>query len=497
MISDNVQNYKPFKNNDYYTPKNSSYYLLPFRFKTLKNGKELLVNDIGEYLIVPSNTAKAIVRKKISFEMNRQLYSDLISKFFISTKPIPDLLDVYSSRYNNKRFYLNGFTGLHIFVITLRCDQTCNYCQVSRVTDDTGSQYDMSKETIKRGIDLMMRSPSKDVTMEFQGGEPLLVFERIKFSVKHAEIEAKKYNKNINFVICTNLSLVNDETLAFCKEYEIAISTSLDGPPKVHNANRPRLNGDSYKIAVNGILKSKEYLGEEYVSALMTTTKLSLDYPKEIVDTYLKLGFKEIFLRSISPYGFALKSKKKTDYSENNFFEFYKKALLYIIELNKQGIEIQEVFAQIILRKILTPYSSGFVDLVSPAGIINAAIVFNYNDLVYASDESRMLSEMGDEEFMLGNIHETTYEDIFYGEKAKAISEIWNNESLTGCSDCVYQPYCGTDPVSNWATQGSMEGFRPTNEFCNKNMKIFEFLFDLMENDDYTMQLFRKWSNRN
>ena len=35
-------------------------------------------------------------------------------------------------------------TGLHMFVVTLRCEHTCRYCQVSRQSS-AKSEYDMSR----------------------------------------------------------------------------------------------------------------------------------------------------------------------------------------------------------------------------------------------------------------------------------------------------------------------------------------------------------------
>jgi hypothetical protein len=37
----------------------------------------------------------------------------------------------------------------------------------------------------------------------------------------------------------------------------------------------------------------------------MTTTEASLDRAREIIDCYLELGLTNIFLRPLSPYGFA------------------------------------------------------------------------------------------------------------------------------------------------------------------------------------------------
>ncbi len=135
----------------------------------------------------------------------------------------------------------------------------------------------------------------------------------------------------------------------------------------------------------------------------------------------------------------------------------------------------------------------GYVDLQSPAGILNSVVVFNYDGKIYASDEARMIAESKDYKFQVGVLGESSYEEVFYGEKILEIAESWSNESLAGCSDCAFQPYCGADPVLNYATQGDLYGFRPTSIFCKKNMEIIRFLFELMTEDKENERIFKSW----
>jgi sulfatase maturation enzyme AslB (radical SAM superfamily) len=77
----------------------------------------------------------------------------------------------------------------------------------------------------------------------------------------------------------------------FFKEHDFCISTSLDGPAFIHNANRPfHKGGASHDVVVKNIKRCQDYLGIQKVSALMTTTRLSLKYPKEIVDEFISRG---------------------------------------------------------------------------------------------------------------------------------------------------------------------------------------------------------------
>ncbi|PGH41009.1 MAG: His-Xaa-Ser system radical SAM maturase HxsB [Candidatus Nephrothrix sp. EaCA] len=484
---------RKFKDLDFYDNQEAAkYFLLPFRFHRLSNAKEVLVNEAGDYLVVPEGTVRAIVAKTLSKETNPDLFGDLVANFFISEERIPPLIDVLATRYRTKKSFLENFTALHLFVVSLRCEHTCHYCQVSRVTTDKG-RFDMSREHIDKGIDFMLKSPSPHVTMEFQGGEALLAFDNIVYSVERAKALAPLHRKKITYVICTNLAVATEEILEYCKANDILISTSLDGPSHIHNENRKRPGKNSYELTIQGINLSRKIVGNDKVSALMTTTALSLEHPEEIVEEYYKQGFRNIFLRPISPYGFAVKNERKNKYETDRFLAFYKKALNRILEYNFRGEHFSEDYAAIILRKILTPFPVGYVDLSSPTGSITGAIVFNYDGAVYASDESRMLAEMKDYAFKLGHLDTHSYEEIFYGEQARKIVASGINESLAGCSECAFQSYCGADPVHNHATQGDMFGYRPTNAFCHKNMEIIRYLIELMDSDKRTAKIFESW----
>tara|TARA_R110002167_G_scaffold134051_7_gene319393 strand:+ start:11869 stop:13362 length:1494 start_codon:yes stop_codon:yes gene_type:complete len=492
MKSLNLKKSRKFKSKEFYWNKRVEYFLLPFRFHRINDVKEVIVNEVGDFLIVPIGTASQIVGREIN--KNNPIYRDLLSNFFISEKPIPDLVDVLATRYRTKKSFLNDFTSLHIFVTTLRCNHSCHYCQVSRVSENR-VDFDISFENLNAGIDHMFRSPSESITMEFQGGEPLLAFDKVQYAVERALELNESFKKEITFVVCTNATVFSDEIIQFCKEYNIIISTSLDGPEFLHNANRPKSGAKSYDLVINGINQIRNDLGSESVSALMTTTSLSLDYPIEIIENYIENGFSNIFLRPISPYGFALKNSKKNNYETEKYLEFYKTGLNFILELNKNGHFFVEDYTTVILKKMLTPFPVNYVDLQSPAGMINNVVVFNYDGYVYATDESRMLAENKDFTFRLGHVKDN-YNTLFYGEKAKFLSQFWSNESLAGCADCGFQTYCGADPVFHYASQGDFEGYRPNSDFCRKNMEIIRYLFELIESDgSELLPIFYSWVN--
>jgi His-Xaa-Ser system radical SAM maturase HxsB len=446
---------------------------------------------VGEHLFVSGEDFEQVAEGPLP--VDSPLVRRLRAKHIIrqEAEPLPIELLALKARTRYRR--LSEFTGLHIFVASLRCEHSCPYCQVSRQSSDK-TLYDMSPETAALALDAAFQSPSANIKIEFQGGEPLLNFELIEDVVAQAESRNKSAGKNLSFVIATNLALLDDRVLDFCGAHGIYISTSLDGPADLHNKNRPRPGRNSWELATEGIQRVRERLGTDRVSALMTTTRSSLNRVKEIIDCYVDQGLSSMFLRPLSPYGFAIKTKSFAAYDVDRWLPFYEEGLDYIIELNTRGVPMVEQYAAIILKKMLTNDDPGYVDLTSPSGIGIGAIVYNYDGDVYASDEGRMLAEMGDTTFRLGNLHEDTYEEILLSEALLQPLDQSFTASAPMCSDCAFEPYCGADPVYHHATSGDYLGRKPTSGFCSRNMTIFKLLLDRYEGDPSTRALFRTWA---
>jgi uncharacterized protein len=475
----------------HYSALATQYEFLPFRFIEFEGERQLLVNEVGEHHLLDREAFDAFINKRLSADSST--FRDLEAKHFLYDGHSRTPMRLLATKYRTKRQFLAGFTSLHIFVVSLRCEHSCHYCQVSRVSPDR-ARYDMTEETAERALDLVFRSPSPLLKIEFQGGEPLLNFELIKTIVQSAEQRNERERRDIQFVIATNLAVVTEDMLEFFLDHDVLISTSIDGPREVHNANRPRPGNNSYELAVAGMERARTVLGRERVSALMTTTQRSLKMPEAIVDEYVRLGLDTIFLRPISPYGFAIKTQLKTGYERQAFLDFYVRALDRIIALNRDGTFFVETYSQLLLRKIFTPFATGYVDLQSPAGAGIAVAVYNYDGDVYATDESRMLAEMGDQSFRLGNVHADTYESMFTGPLLKTLVSASCVESLPGCCDCAFQTYCGCDPVENHAVQGDIFGHRPTSDFCRRNMFVFKHLLKLYHGEDlFIRELFWSW----
>jgi len=465
--------------------------LLPFNFERIGSTNEYLVaNLVGDFVRLTQTELDRLV--DLQLRPGDGLYERVYAAHLVTRKGQQSQRQLLALRLRSRMSFLRQITPLHIFVVTLRCEHSCPYCQVSRQSSDR-SRFDMSEDIAQRALDIAFQSHSPRIKIEFQGGEPLLNFSLIKEIILAARDRSITTKKAVDFVIASNLALLDDEILTFCKQNEVLISTSLDGPADLHNKNRPRPGGNSYDLAVHGLRRAKEVLGPDRVGALMTTTEASLDRVDDIIDEYLQLDLDGIFLRPLSPFGFAIKTKQYHRYDIEKWLAFYERGLRRIIEINRSGRQFREFYAALILSRMMSDRPIGYVDLRSPAGIGIGALVYNYDGSVFASDEGRMLAETGDNTFRLGHVDNDEYSSLIMSDRlVEAISSSLT-QCAPECSSCVFEPHCGADPVYHHATQGDALGIKPLSAFCARQKGVMRLLLEILETPS-DAAILRSWA---
>lgn len=466
------------------------YRLFPFEFREFPE-HVLITSECGNYAFL-SHDDFELLKNGDADLLSEETRHELESNNFIALpENVPVAVELSALRYRNRKEFLRSFTSLHMLVVTLRCNHKCRYCQVSSADEDA-RKYDMSPEVAAKATEMIFQSPSKDITIEFQGGDAALNWNAIKASVERAEVLNKTAGKRISFVACTNLYALTDADFQYCKTHKVSLSTSLDGPADLHDFNRPTRSGkSSYERFVSQLKLAREALGHDQVSALMTTSNASLDRIVEIIDEYVKLEFPGIFFRCLNPYGEAYLNN--LFYSPEKFVEMYKKGLEYIIELNKKGVRFQEFYTALLARRIISSFPTGFVDLQSPSGAGISGAIYDYDGNVYPADEARMLARMGDSKFKMGNVFENTYDEIFNGNVIRNITKESCIETVPCCSSCAYRVYCGVDVFRNYQETGSIVGVKRSSFFCRKQQGIFDYLFEKIRTDKEFFNIICSW----
>lgn len=464
--------------------------VLPFYTRKIRE-EWLAISKTGDHLFLKENELNSLNMHDV-YSLPLDLQVKLKSRYFTASQGGGGSKRLFLSRLAARHETIKSGPSLHIIIPTLQCAHSCQYCQVSRSLNDEG--HTMSIDDLNKVCDTIFESSAQALTIEFQGGDPLLRFDLIE----HAILRIKKLNiehkREIRFVIASTLHQLNESMCEFFADHDVYLSTSIDGPASLHNKNRPTPSRNSYERTLKGIVLAREFLGVHSVSALMTTTKASLGYPEEIVDEYVKLGFTDIFLRPLSTYGFAKRNQNLLGYSLEDFQDFYQRALARVLHWNQKGVELREVYASIILNKVLSPFDGGYVDLQSPTGAGTSVLAYNYDGYVYPSDEARMLAETGDISLRLGKIG-----DALSSMQASVVQQKLINastvERIEGCKTCAYQSFCAPNPVDAQAQFGRMDSPVLVTEHCLRHQWLFDFFFDLIRNaDDFALDLFHYWA---
>lgn len=468
-----------------------------FRYGVV-DGRVLLTNDGGEYHVLDQPDFARFLRGAV--EPSEPLHDELARKGFL--KGYLDV-DRLAARIRRKKAFLGAGPHLHIVVATLRCNHACKYCHASR-TDMDRVDTDMSLATARQVVDFAMASPSPVVNFEFQGGEPTVNFPVLKFIVDYA-LEKNRYeNREILFSLVTNLTLMDEEKLAWLVEKGVMVCTSLDGPEDLHNANRGWIGKTSSFATVTGWMDrfNAAYVARGldphlfHVDALMTTTRASLKRGREIVDLYVEKGIKSIHLRPLNPFGFATHTWKQIGYSMDEFLDFYQETFEYILQLNAQGVFIQERMAGMFLTKMLTADDPNYTDCRSPAGSGQAQLAYNYDGAIYTCDEGRMAAHMGDELFRIGHVARSTWAEVTGHPTIKALAVASIQDALPACSTCVFKPSCGIQPIHNYKFDGNFFGQRPVSRKCQEFFGLQRLLYSKLINDTdgRVERIFRRWT---
>jgi uncharacterized protein len=130
------------------------------------------------------------------------------------------------------------------------CNLACPYCNVQQGTYG-GPGSLMDEGTALAGVRLLGElAGGRSPRLVFYGGEPLLDWPVLERTVR----EAEALLPGCGLEVVTNGTLLDPERAAFLAEHRVFTVLSLDGPPGVHDRNRPmKGGGGSYARARRGL----------------------------------------------------------------------------------------------------------------------------------------------------------------------------------------------------------------------------------------------------
>lgn len=455
--------------------------VLPYNSRKI-NKNYLISNFYGSWSLL--NRQDFLSLEQFNIKEDSPLFNELYRDgIILKEESIPQL----TNQFRQVNAHLFSDTSLHIAVVTTRCNLKCNYCQTK-----TEQPQDMDFAVATRILKYIFDVRNQQVNLEFQGGEPLLNWEMIKFLVENAR-RINTVGKDLTLSLVTNGIYLNQEKIDFLLDNNVNICISLDGPAKIHNKNRVLDNNQAtYDKVITAIKRLKKAYKKRKINKsldlLLTVTRYSLPFAEKIIDEYVTLGVERIALRPVNKIGFANKQWGVLGYSPQEFNNFWVRSMEYILKLNKKGIKIQERMASVMLQKILKKTNPGYVDLMSPCGAGRSVLTYMPNGDVYPCDEARMA---GSDIFKLGNVLNNEYEELMKSSNLFCICEaslveLWDYNS-------AFLPWTGTCPVLNYIQADNIIPkihATPLQKIYNFQ---FEYLFKKLSESEESKDIFRQW----
>ena len=458
----------------------------------------IITNDAGEWELLSQGDFDALMAGTLG--QDHPLFERLQAKCFVRDGAD---LDALSERVRRKKGFIRQGPHLHVVVTTLRCPQSCRYCHASR-RPMHATQTDMTVDVARGLVDRAMRTTSRYVNFEFQGGEPTVNMDVVRFVVEYARARNQNEGKQLDFSLVTSFTAMDEDKAAWLAEQGVLVCTSLDGPKDLHDGNRPWSKGaSSFDHTVRWIRwfeRRYAELGRDprlwHVDALLTTTRQTLDRADEVIEAYTSLGIRSLHLRPLNPFGFATGAWERIGYTIDEFLAFYERALDRMIELNRQGVEIIEGNAAIVLAKMLTPDDPNYVDLRSPCGAGIGQVAYDHDGSIYPCDEARMVAAAGQPLFRIGEVGSGTLADDLAHPTVRAMAVASTQESLPVCSTCWNQPFCGVCPMYDFQTTGDLVALRSDSDWCRRWLAISTMLMRRLgqDEDGSLRRIFDRWT---
>ncbi len=192
--------------------------------------------------------------------------------------------------------------GTMVLEVAQDCNLRCTYCYAE------GGSYGgkprlLTSQLARKAVRYLIQEAGDRETLSLVlfGGEPLLNMPAIEAAVEEAVRGEKETGKRVQISLTTNGTLLNPEIINFLQRYRVGVAISLDGPPDLHDANRPDVAGQGSYAKILPNLQGLLHNSPAPVAARVTLVPDQWGRIEEVYDHLIGLGFHEVGIAPASP----------------------------------------------------------------------------------------------------------------------------------------------------------------------------------------------------
>jgi len=302
-------------------------------------------------------------------------------------------------------------------VLGMECNFSCRYCFEGKQK----GRKSMSEATADQLINFIkerFRPGKKKLLLQFYGGETLLYTKKILYLAKRLKPFVESRDAVFAMDIVSNGSLLSEKMVDALTLWGLdGVKVTLDGPPEIHNLNRPFKSGEkSFDVIVENLkkvcTKTKIRLGGNYTS----------DNYRQFATVLDLLAAEGIGSARVEQVNFNIVMQTRDSIIGNGYRggcttvnePWLRDAVLYIHqEVSRRGYTVPEIFPQ-------------------PCAVeIDDAYTVHYDGSLY-----KCVTWVGSEQYKIGDIWQGV-DDTY-----RLTHHVGHWQKEEACRACVYLPIC-------------------------------------------------------
>ncbi|VBB08302.1 radical sam [Lucifera butyrica] len=313
-----------------------------------------------------------------------------------------------------------------------QCNLRCRYCFYEDISihREVPSFGRMSHGTAEKMLENIYRSLSDgdDLTLAFQGGEPMLAgLEYFKDIVSF--VEAQDKDVTVHYTLQTNGILLDDSWCEFLKQHGFLLGLSLDGCESLHDRYRVDAEGLGTFPRVLAVKRLLDAYRIEYNVLCVLTAALA----QEPDDVYTFLRQEQIGYVQFIPCLAGLSGGKREAYvlTPELFAGFYRR----IYDLWFSGL-VQGTYMSIrLFDGILNLFAAGRITACGMLGSCRIQYVVEADGSVYPCDFYAI------DRYRMGNICEMGLQELFQSSAAQEFLRC-RTKPPAYCASCPFGRMC-------------------------------------------------------